>query len=63
MKENMPLGEELENLWNYPLHGGYLSLRVCLQIAAGSQTVLGIIGKLEDVDAITGKLKLLWHNT
>ncbi|XP_052260107.1 peptidyl-tRNA hydrolase 2, mitochondrial-like isoform X2 [Dreissena polymorpha] len=29
------------------------------QIAAGSQTVLGIIGKLDVVDSITGKLKLL----
>lgn len=29
------------------------------QIAAGSQTVLGIIGKLDTVDSITGKLKLL----
>ncbi|XP_053382471.1 probable peptidyl-tRNA hydrolase 2 [Mercenaria mercenaria] len=29
------------------------------QIAAGSQTVLGIIGKIDVVDSITGKLKLL----
>lgn len=29
------------------------------QIAAGSQTVLGIIGKVDKVDSITGKLKLL----
>lgn len=29
------------------------------QIAAGSQTVLGIMGKLDVVDSITGKLKLL----
>ncbi|XP_060587686.1 probable peptidyl-tRNA hydrolase 2 [Ruditapes philippinarum] len=29
------------------------------QIAAGSQTVLGIMGKIDTVDSITGKLKLL----
>lgn len=29
------------------------------QIAAGSQTVLGIMGKVDTVDSITGKLKLL----
>ncbi|KAL4218129.1 hypothetical protein ACF0H5_022865 [Mactra antiquata] len=29
------------------------------QIAAGSQTVLGIIGKIDTVDSISGKLKLL----
>jgi len=23
IKENMPLGEELKNLWNYPLNVGY----------------------------------------
>ena len=32
---------------------------VIFQIAAGSQTVLGIMGKLDVVDSITGKLKLL----
>lgn len=29
------------------------------QIAAGSQTVVGIIGKLDLIDSVTGKLKLL----
>ncbi|WAR17294.1 PTH2-like protein, partial [Mya arenaria] len=45
---------ESKGLPNYLVHDAGRT-----QIAAGSQTVLGIIGKLDVVDSITGKLKLL----
>ena len=37
----------------------YIVVFFISQIAAGSQTVLGIMGKIDVVDSITGKLKLL----
>ena len=42
IKENMPLGEELENLWNYPLAKYETSHRKCVKTTGIKETTCDI---------------------